>query len=344
MKEVTVITDSFTDLISSSFDYKFSGISYFEPYKKPSIDFRYNIGLIVGASGTGKTTLLSEFGNEQNNLWDNRKAIISHFNTPQEGIERLSSVGLNSIPSWCKPYHVLSTGEKFRADLALKIKDDAVIDEFTSVVDRNVAKATSYATQRYIRKYDFQNIVFSTCHEDVIEWLDPDWIFNTNNGELLVGRSHRRPDIAIKIFRCTKDLWGMFKNHHYLSGSLNKSSRCYCAIWNDEIIGFTATLAFPFGKTLNAWREHRTVILPDYQGLGFGVRLSDAIAQLYIDDGKKYYSKTAHPRMGEYRNNSPLWKPTSKNRIIRNDIKDNNKYNNWSYDARVCYSHEYIGT
>jgi ABC-type ATPase with predicted acetyltransferase domain len=50
---------------------------------------------------------------------------------------------LNSVPSWYKPYQVLSNGEKFRADLARKLKSNTVIDEFTSVVDRTVAKAAS---------------------------------------------------------------------------------------------------------------------------------------------------------------------------------------------------------
>lgn len=79
--------------------------------------------------------------------------------------------------------------------------------------------------------------------------------------------------------------------------------------------------------------------------MGFGTKLSDAIAQIYIEKGKRYFSRTAHPRMGEYRNKSILWKPTSKNMIIRKDIKNNleNMYKNWKNDSRITYSHEYIG-
>jgi ABC-type ATPase with predicted acetyltransferase domain len=100
---------------------------------------------------------------------------------------KLSSVGFNSIPSWYKPYHVLSNGEKFRADLARKIKSNSVIDEYTSVVDRNVAKAASVALSRYINNNELKNIVISTCHMDIVDWLEPDWVINTDTGELLDG-------------------------------------------------------------------------------------------------------------------------------------------------------------
>ena len=43
-------------------------------------------------------------------------------------------------------------------------------------------------------------------------------------------------------------------------------------------------------------REHRTVILPDFQGLGFGSRVSDGMAELLALHNKRYQSKTAHPR------------------------------------------------
>lgn len=83
--------------------------------------------------------------------------------------------------------------------------------------------------------------------------------------------------------------------------------------------------------------------MPDFQGMGIGTKLSDAIAQIFIEKGKRYFSRTAHPRMGEYRNNSNLWKPTSKNMLVRNDIKNKDTYNGWINDDRLTYSHEYIG-
>jgi GNAT superfamily N-acetyltransferase len=136
----------------------------------------------------------------------------------------------------------------------------------------------------------------------------------------------------------------MFKDHHYLSGDINKSARCYIGVWNDQIVAFGASITLPNGNMKNAWRGHRTVVLPDFQGMGIGVRFSDAIGQIHLDQGFRYFSRTSHPRMIEYRENSSLWKPTSKHKKLRKDIKHNNIYNNYYADnKRICGSFEYIG-
>jgi len=136
----------------------------------------------------------------------------------------------------------------------------------------------------------------------------------------------------------------MFKNHHYLDDKISKATRCWIGVWNGNIVCFGASMAMPSGSIKNAWRGHRTVVLPDYQGMGIGVRFSNAIAQLHLDDGKRYFSRTAHPRMGFYRENSPLWKLTSKNKKLRTDVKHINMFNDHYIDnKRVCFSHEYIG-
>jgi hypothetical protein len=183
----TVTIDEFILASEKSFDCIFDGTSKFYPWEKPIIPDNFKIGVIVGGSGTGKSTLLKHFGSEEIPEWNNEKAIISHFENPDEAINKLMSVGLNTIPSWYKPYNVLSNGEKFRADLARKLKSNTVIDEYTSVVDRNVAKAASVALNRYINNSDITNVVISTCHFDIIDWLQPDWVINTDTGEFLDG-------------------------------------------------------------------------------------------------------------------------------------------------------------
>ena len=184
----TVIRDEFIEASEISFDCIFDGTSKFYPWELPkNIPTKFKIGVIVGGSGSGKSTLLKNFGTEQEPVWDNNKSILSHFDNPQDGINKLGSVGFNSIPSWYKPYEVLSNGEKFRADLARKMKSNAVIDEYTSVVDRTVAKAASMALARYVKNNDLQNIVISSCHMDIVDWLEPDWVINTDTGELMDG-------------------------------------------------------------------------------------------------------------------------------------------------------------
>jgi GNAT superfamily N-acetyltransferase len=136
----------------------------------------------------------------------------------------------------------------------------------------------------------------------------------------------------------------MFKDHHYLDGNVNKAARCYIGVWDDHVVAFGATLTMPNGAIKNAWRGHRTCLLPDYQGMGIGVRFSDAIGQIHIEQGHRYFSRTAHPKMGLYRSRSKLWKPTSKNKKLRKDVTVKNMYKEHYFDSkRICFSHEYVG-
>jgi len=184
----SVEKDTFIEASEKAFDCIFDGTSRFYPWVLPSdLPKQFKIGVIVGSSGSGKSTLLKEFGQEENPIWDDTKSIISHFESPDEAILRMGAVGLNSVPSWYKKYSVLSNGEKFRADLARKIKSNTIIDEYTSVVDRDVAKAASMALSRYVIKNNINNVVLSTCHRDILEWLEPDWVIDTDTGELIEG-------------------------------------------------------------------------------------------------------------------------------------------------------------
>ena len=328
------------------FDYEFSGVSEFTlpTFDAPTRDGSWSVGLIVGPSGSGKSSLLRQhYGTTPEVEWDPTKAIAS-----QVSYEKLSAVGLSSVPVWCRPFHVLSNGEAFRANMAALLGSNTTFDEFSSVVDRVVAKAVSHAVQRYIRANTLTGIVLASCHYDIIEWLNPDWVFDTQTGCLsLMGCLRRRELSHIEVFPCHSSAWELFRDHHYLTGNMNKASRCYLAMWGDNPIGFASTLAYPSGTVKNAWREHRTVVLPDYQGMGIGVRLSDFVAALHVRLGHRYFSKTAHPRMGEYRERSPFWIGTSKNKKARHDYSESRKTKEDAYKmkhaARVCYSHEFIG-
>lgn len=157
---------------------------------KGNIDLPNNwqIGLIVGKSGSGKTTIakqlfkncyITKFKYSNKSILDD----MPKHSTVKEITNTFNSVGFSSPPSWLKSYTVLSNGQKMRVDLAraiLENNDMFVFDEFTSVVDRNVAKIGSFAIQKAIRKSEKKFIAVS-CHDDIKEWLLPDWIFNTDD-------------------------------------------------------------------------------------------------------------------------------------------------------------------
>ena len=340
-------------------DYKFNGESSF---KVPSFEVPqdFSLGVIYGPSGSGKSTLLKEMGSEEITTWDSSKAIASQVDP-----NLLMRLGLSSIPSLCRPYHVLSTGEKHRADIAKSLKDGCVIDEFTSVCNRDLAQSISVGVRNVIDHYGYKNVVIATCHEDVINWLEPDWVANTLTRRLVEGRSERLTS-DFRVLPCSVKAWSVFSDHHYLSSEINKSAHCWLLVSeNNTICGFGSAIPFPSRDLRNAWREHRTVILPDFQGMGLGSRLSNIVAKMFYDRGCRYFSKTAHPKLGEHRNNSDLWKPTSMNKVsrrssyegmseVRKGYWSNSKTNKYSrgaytsfdYEAhahRLCYSHEYIG-
>lgn len=147
---------------------------------------KWNVGIIVGKSGTGKTTIAKDmFGEELISGFEYKHKSVIDDMPKNKSVEDISktfySVGFGSVPSWLKPYSVLSNGEKMRVDIARSIleKDFIVFDEFTSVVDREVAKVTSMAVSKAIRKQN-KKFIAVTCHCDVIDYLEPDWIFNTD--------------------------------------------------------------------------------------------------------------------------------------------------------------------
>ena len=146
----------------------------------------WQVGLIVGGSGTGKSTIGYELFKEKmiDNFEYKSKSVIDDM--PSESVDEIQrmfyAVGFGSVPNWLKPYKVLSNGEKMRVDLARKLlsSDFIVFDEFTSVVDRQVAKTMCISIKKALKKYPKKKLVAIGCHFDVIEFLQPDWLFNTD--------------------------------------------------------------------------------------------------------------------------------------------------------------------
>jgi ABC-type lipoprotein export system ATPase subunit len=334
------------------FDYATDGTSEFYPYELPDLPKDFSIGLIVGASGSGKSSLLAEFGELTQHQWDSR-AIADHFDTSQEASSKFYAVGLSSVPTWVKPYKVLSNGEKFRADLARSLKDYSVVDEFTSVVDRNIAIAASKTFARFVRENGIKGIVIASCHRDIIAYLEPDWIIDTDAGQYVIEPKEclRRESMVAQVFEAERTAWDYFAKHHYLTTELSPFARCFIAVIGDEPAAFVGAISYPSGTVRDAFRASRLVTLPDFQGLGLGPRMADFIAEAYVREGKRYFAKTAHPRLGEYRERSDKWKPTSKNKKYRTDVisdaerqKRRNRFTAWTMNPdRFVYSHEYIG-
>lgn len=280
----------------------------------------WQVGLICGPSGCGKSTIARQLWPEQlvhAYDWPADRSILDGFaaGLPIKSIvTSLSSVGFSSPASWLRPYHVLSNGEQFRVTMARCLAEPApiaVVDEFTSVVDRTVAKIGSAAIAKAVRRSDKQ-FVAVTCHMDVEDWLQPDWVYYPAERRFAWRELRQRPPIEITVNRTTHKTWQQFKHHHYLTGDLHKAAWCFVAFYEGIPIGFDSWLPF-VGRLKDsrlARRGHRTVVLPDYQGVGIGRHLVDYCAGTWASLGYRVFSGVGHPAEIASRQRDGNWRCT----------------------------------
>lgn len=258
----------------------------------------YNIGLILGASGSGKTTLCKKIFGEDcfKVVLDNSLPIIEQFPENYDYEKRssiLCGVGLTQVPCWLRPVSTLSNGQRTRAECALLMCQNelTIIDEWTSVVDRTAAKIMSHCIQKHARKHE-KRIVLVSCHYDVIEWLNPDWVIDCNtqmyeDRRLLRRNFERTEKLHFTIQPCTKTNWKYFSKYHYLTESLAPSFYFFGLFSGVNQIGFIAYSNYvPHSKKQKTTNKkmilhaNRIVIHPDYSGLGLGILLATETANL----------------------------------------------------------------
>lgn len=277
----------------------------------------WSIGLIVGSSGSGKTTIAREcfpdflfftgFEWSADSMLDDFPAECS----VDEITTACGHVGLSSAPDWLKPFAVLSNGQKMRAELArlfLAEKNRPVIyDEFTSVVDRQVAQVSSYAISKFIRR-NGQQFVAVSCHRDIEEWLNPDWVYDTDQMQFRWRCLRRKPDIQLDLREGAESEWALFRPYHYLSSSHNKAAKKVVAEYKGVPVAWCSWLHFAYPSLKNMKRIHRLVVRPDYQGLGIGNALLNAVAARLRDGGFRVSIVTSLGVFARSLSMNPSWR------------------------------------
>lgn len=283
----------------------------------------WQMGLIVGASGSGKTSIGGRiFGEPIHDLyagWDNARPIVDciapggDFNAVTAA---LSAVGLGDVPAWLRPFNVLSNGEKFRAGLARLVcerPERVVVDEFTSVIDRQIAKVGAAAFGKAWRKGPGQ-IVLLSCHHDIIEWLQPDWVYNTDEARFYNRDClRRRPGLELQIYRVSGRVFRHFKPHYYLDLPAPVSAEYFVGIIGDEPVCHVAVTPL---FTARAYRATRLVVMPEWQGIGVGTKFLNAVCQYHLEGrgrcGHKYpvFFHTSHPQLCGALRHSRSWRQT----------------------------------
>lgn len=308
----------------------------------------WSIGAIIGPSGCGKSTIANAFW-EDELAWQpefNEATVIDSFASNVKDVaSALGAVGFNTIPAWIRPYHVLSNGEKFRVEIAkrmLEQKGTIVIDEFTSVVDRQVAKIACHAVQKFVRKQQRQLIAIS-CHEDITEWLQPDWLYTPANQKFAWRSLRRFPEIKLTLKPVPYEIWDIFYKYHYIDRKLHKAANCYGLFMNDKVVSFAAVMHFPHPKRRNIRRVARTVTLPDYQGMGFAFVMLDTLAAMYKACDYELRRTPAHPSYIRNVDKHPLWKMLAHPTRIQGRVGDTGGIPRGLVKHRPCAVFKYMG-
>jgi hypothetical protein len=312
----------------------------------------WNVGLILGPSGSGKSLCAKQlFGDFDSDIPWSGSSVIDDF--PDKApigdiIEACQSVGFNTIPAWMRPYHVLSNGEKFRVDLARRLLSDAnpiVIDEFTSVVDRQVAQIASHAIQKTIRRNN-KRFVAVSCHFDIIDWLNPDWIFEPSTMKIQWRSLQQRPQLKGSIERVDWKAWKIFAPYHYMNADLHRAAKCFGLFMEGKITAFAGVLFRPISNAKNnpsaIYGVSRLVTLPDYQGMGLAFALTGKLGAAHKSLGHRFHTYPAHPSFIRAFQKSREW-----TMIKKTDTESHNKRGNKRqvglFDGHRCAIFRYVG-
>jgi len=306
--------------LSSMFDSPMADKCHIEwELDAPFDDEPWQVGLVCGPSGSGKTTLMREVWGEPPVLEWKGLSVIDDFpeGLATEDVAKVcQAVGFNTIPAWMRPHAVLSNGEKFRVDLARRMVEfdgTIVVDEFTSVVDRQVAQIGAHAVQKYVRRTD-KRFIGVTCHHDLVDWLQPDWVIDMATRQFTRRLVQRRPKLTCTIGRLPRAAWEMFAPFHYMTAEMHRGAKCFGLWANGRLAAFAGLLWIPIsqgkdrGKTIS--QVSRLVTLPDWQGLGLAMILVERLGAEHKAAGKRLRTYPAHPALiGSFRR-SNVWRLT----------------------------------
>ncbi len=287
----------------------------------PIEDIAWKVGLVIGPSGSGKSSIGRRiFGPDAfyQPIWPARRPIIDVI-APRGVFDdvtaALAAVGLGSVPSWLRPYEVLSTGERFRADLARLVADrppKVVVDEFTSVVDRQIARIGAMAFAKAWRRGEGQ-VVLLSCHYDIVEWLRPDWIYDTASGEFSGRGLRRRPPIEVDLYETGWSYWPLFEPHHYLKLPRMIGAGCYVGFVGDRPVAHAAVdQAGPHRGAGMPSRRHAGMA-----GAGIGIRFLNAIGELWRTGQNRHglnvpmLFHTSHPGLAAGLRRDRCWEQVS---------------------------------
>ena len=278
------------------------------------------VTVLFGPSGCGKTSILHETcikvvcGGDDSSAEDERNRIATTMG---------NDVGIDEFGSFQQ-----ISRENFAHWFMDMVEEKKLERISVTTLDLNVARVL---LSRGARVWD----VFRSRWLQAAESSSSSASFSLSTQMIQMHKQH------YKIIEVNgEDWWQHFSQYHYMEhqgdgnihGGFNNVARTFLLLNEDVAIGLCATLPgmgiYQLGSVV---REHRTVILPPYQGMGIGQTFVKVIAENYMRSGIGFFSRTKHPALVDVRNRDAKWR-TIQNTAGKRDSSGN-----------VAYSHFYVG-
>ena len=279
------------------------------------------VTVLFGPSGCGKTSILHETcikvvcGGDDSSAEDERNRIATTMG---------NDIGIDEFGSFQQ-----ISRENFAHWFMDMVEEKKLERISVTTLDLNVARVL---LSRGARVWD----VFRSRWLQAAESSSSSASFSLSTQMIQMHKQH------YKIIEVNGEDWWHyhFGRYHYMEhqgdgnihGGFNNVARTFLLLNEDVAIGLCATLPgmgiYQLGSVV---REHRTVILPPYQGMGIGQTFVKVIAENYMRSGIGFFSRTKHPALVDVRNRDAKWR-TIQNTAGKRDSSGN-----------VAYSHFYVG-
>jgi hypothetical protein len=99
----------------------------------------------------------------------------SEVKLAEGAMSRLQSVGLNTLPTWLRPWGALSNGQRKRAAAAVDVRSCTARDDFGATVDHYNKLVGAAGVGRLVRRLHLHSVVLTAVDHVAVPWSGADW-------------------------------------------------------------------------------------------------------------------------------------------------------------------------